>query len=208
MNPSGADLSWRALVLTHRRGGLVALFSGAKGETVSTQSAIAVFSDVLESPSQQASGFRIFFKNNAAVAIGDSTTAEVLAAMYRHVLGCCGMTDADVGDIGVGIGPGSFTGLRLGCAFVNGLQCGRGRRLWEIECAHLASFFEMVVPHPSWSQPIPVDVSDEYSVPVTLMDFHFALQKWPQARLVTELQPAYGRLPGPVIKLQNEATKK
>jgi tRNA threonylcarbamoyladenosine biosynthesis protein TsaB len=76
----------------------------------------------------------------AAVAVGDGVSepiaARTWAAGYRHgeellgvledVLCEAGLGAADIDGIVVGIGPGSFTGLRVGLATAKGLSYGLG----------------------------------------------------------------------------------
>jgi tRNA threonylcarbamoyladenosine biosynthesis protein TsaB len=52
---------------------------------------------------------------------------ERLAPIVRDVLAEAGLEFADVDRIGVTVGPGSFTGLRVGLAFAKGLALALGR---------------------------------------------------------------------------------
>ena len=62
-------------------------------------------------------------------ASGDagSTHGERLPGALRALLGRRGMTTADVDRYAVALGPGSFTGLRVGIATVQGLALAHGR---------------------------------------------------------------------------------
>jgi len=53
--------------------------------------------------------------------------AEVLLPAIEALLADAGSALADVGGFAVSIGPGSFTGLRIGAATVKGLSFGTGR---------------------------------------------------------------------------------
>jgi tRNA threonylcarbamoyladenosine biosynthesis protein TsaB len=52
---------------------------------------------------------------------------ERLAPMTREVMAAAGLSFADLDRIGVTVGPGSFTGLRVGIAFAKGLALALGR---------------------------------------------------------------------------------
>lgn len=52
--------------------------------------------------------------------------AEALAPMVSEVLKAAGLGPADLDRIAVTVGPGSFTGLRIGLAFARGLGMARG----------------------------------------------------------------------------------
>lgn len=54
---------------------------------------------------------------------------SLLLPTLREVLGRAGLTFADVDHLAVGIGPGSFTGMRIGVATAHGLALASGNRL-------------------------------------------------------------------------------
>ena len=58
---------------------------------------------------------------------GESTHGERLPGAIHALLGRQGMTTADVDRYAVALGPGSFTGLRVGIATVQGLALAHGR---------------------------------------------------------------------------------
>jgi tRNA threonylcarbamoyladenosine biosynthesis protein TsaB len=55
--------------------------------------------------------------------------AERLLGLIERVLADAGMTRDALDRIGVGVGPGSFTGLRVGIALAQGIALGLGRPL-------------------------------------------------------------------------------
>jgi tRNA threonylcarbamoyladenosine biosynthesis protein TsaB len=54
---------------------------------------------------------------------------ERIAGMVRDVMGAAGARFADLSRIAVTVGPGSFTGLRVGLAFAKGLRLATGAEL-------------------------------------------------------------------------------
>lgn len=56
-----------------------------------------------------------------------AAASERILPQITHVLNDLGLTPNDVGRIGVAVGPGSFTGLRVGLATAKGLAHGLGR---------------------------------------------------------------------------------
>jgi tRNA threonylcarbamoyl adenosine modification protein YeaZ len=52
--------------------------------------------------------------------------AEMLPRLVRDVLASSGSTPADLGLLAVGVGPGPFTGLRVGVAFARAAAHARG----------------------------------------------------------------------------------
>lgn len=52
---------------------------------------------------------------------------ERLATMVREAMGAAGLAFSDLDRIGVTVGPGSFTGLRVGLAFAKGLGAALGK---------------------------------------------------------------------------------
>ena len=53
--------------------------------------------------------------------------SATLLPMVEKVLECAGKSVADVDAFGVNVGPGSFTGVRIGVSLVKGLACGSGK---------------------------------------------------------------------------------
>lgn len=53
----------------------------------------------------------------------------LLPEAVEQVLGACGVSHKDVAAVAVGMGPGSFTGLRVGLSYVKGLALGLGLKV-------------------------------------------------------------------------------
>lgn len=58
-------------------------------------------------------------------------TSEILTELDK-LFGDAGITPADVNEIGVVVGPGSFTGIRIGVATANAMAMATGAKLIEI----------------------------------------------------------------------------
>jgi tRNA threonylcarbamoyl adenosine modification protein YeaZ len=64
------------------------------------------------------------------VAVGARRHASLLVPLVREVLADLGVGIGHLTDIAVSDGPGSFTGLRVGAAWVKGICRGREVRVW------------------------------------------------------------------------------
>lgn len=139
-------------------------------------------------------------------------TAESLYDVFTSGLKLAGLCLQDIKTLAVGVGPGSFTGLRLGCAFANGLKLGHNCRLipiqTELSANLLASYpFENEEDKQEFLKQLgDVDETDESSGLITFYDLHDALEKLKSTHNdVPSLEPQYGREPGPVLKLKGIA---
>ena len=65
-----------------------------------------------------------------SVVVGRRRHAEALAPAIEHVLAQAGMPLSSVTGLAVDIGPGLFTGLRVGVATAQGLAEGLGLEVW------------------------------------------------------------------------------
>ncbi len=229
------------LLLTHRRGGVAIavnrpLLSSSQGNSSHFNEALAFSSHVVSQnvwlPWQRTLidavyGLRcavhagteplsVYGAPGFALALSRATTAEYLSDMYIRVLKETGLKEECVENLVLGIGPGSFTGLRIGCAFANGLSRGRKRRLFGVPCVSLSGIKDATVvlgTYEAWKSDFAVLElgKDESFAPIGLLDGIAALAKMAsgEAHFAEELEPFYGKEPGPVIKLRaQEAQKK
>ncbi len=152
-----------------------------------------------------------FQAQGLSLALSRATTAEYLAHMYAGALREIHLGDCDVENVVLGIGPGSFTGVRIGCAFVNGLSRGRQRLLWGVPCISLQNIKAMSQElhiYEQWKSAFSVMESgkDESFEQVGLLDVIAGLAGMASGNAVhaQELEPHYGKEPGPVIKLREQ----
>lgn len=151
-------------------------------------------------------------------------TAENLLDSYNSILKVAKLNTRDIQTLAVGVGPGSFTGLRLGCAFANGIKLGQNCHLIPIK-TELASYFLNLPENFFSNNPTQQDLNlvkesendlmefrnqlgdynpdDESSGFVTFFDLLDAIEKLKMnASEVNVLEPNYGKEPGPVLKLK------
>jgi tRNA threonylcarbamoyladenosine biosynthesis protein TsaB len=65
--------------------------------------------------------------------------AEHISLCVDFMLRSAGVKPADIGRVGIGAGPGSFTGLRIGIAFVKGLCFGRTTKIAALSSLEIAA---------------------------------------------------------------------
>lgn len=70
-------------------------------------------------------GYAAIGEDKAALTIEDFE-ADTIASVVEELLKKMGWKITDLDRVGVGIGPGSFTGLRVGAAFAKGLNLATG----------------------------------------------------------------------------------
>jgi len=66
--------------------------------------------------------------------------AEALAPMTQETLADAGLTAANLGAVAVTVGPGSFTGLRVGLAFARGLGLAAGCPVLGLPGPHVLAY--------------------------------------------------------------------
>jgi tRNA threonylcarbamoyl adenosine modification protein YeaZ len=88
---------------------------------------------VLSFDTSTSSGSVAILDNSQVIAmdsyLAESSHAETLFNVIDKVLESCGLKIADVDGIAVAIGPGSFTGLRIGLAAAKGLAYAANKKL-------------------------------------------------------------------------------
>lgn len=73
------------------------------------------------------------------------THSQTLMVMAENLLSQCGKTVADVTDVAVAAGPGSFTGVRIGVAAAKGFAWGR-----ELPCYGVSTLESMALGLGAW----------------------------------------------------------
>lgn len=136
-------------------------------------------------------------------------TAENLFAIYKHSLQKSSLHSYDMKTLVVGVGPGSFTGLRLGCAFVNGMKIASPEmRLFPVS-TYLTPELLNICRENSCEEDCKkqlgdYQLDDESTGYITFYDLITCLLKVEEEKrqFVDSLAPEYGREPGPVLKLR------
>ncbi|KAB8033179.1 hypothetical protein [Fluviispira multicolorata] len=203
-----------ALILTHRRGVGIALFK----------------SDVIFSSSLNELDYYTLIKNSKMTQIVEDNiellefedlifsrvkgkTAENLFKLYSKTLERFSLKSQEIKTLLVGVGPGSFTGLRLGSAFANGMKMGSPLNLLPVKTFLTPELLQMCrkmsVESEFVEQLGEYEEEDESTGFVTFFDLLASLlqTRIDNREFVESLVPEYGREPGPVIKL-NEGLNK
>jgi tRNA threonylcarbamoyladenosine biosynthesis protein TsaB len=60
--------------------------------------------------------------------------------MVESVLRLCGLSSSDIGAIAVSVGPGSFTGVRIGCATAKGLAWSAGAKVIPVSSLEAVAY--------------------------------------------------------------------
>ena len=96
--------------------------------------------------------------------------AKLLPLFLQQILAESGLTFADVDEVFVDVGPGSFTGIRVGIAFVTGLSFG--------DCSIYAFNFMQIEYILSGCSVVLIEANqDEYYVANFLENIYFTLPK-------------------------------
>jgi hypothetical protein len=219
-SPNQCAADYAALFCTHKRGAGLALFRvetnsvGASANQAMIR--LAAFASTtpqqVNLPDTSASAFFFTESDRSSLfATCAGLTAENLAELYKLALQSLNTDDSHVGVVGVVTGPGSFTGLRLGCAYVNGLALGHARRVWAVEGVspeNVHGICHSMAPGmgEDFCGRLSSELDDPYAVPTAFGDVLVHLGNWSSgaASEVKILEPVYGRDPTPVIKLRQK----
>lgn len=136
-------------------------------------------------------------------------TAENLCDLYFHCLTQMNLKNSEIETLIVGVGPGSFTGLRLGCAFANGLHLGHPVSLLPLATKLVSDMLALTTNMKFESlfknQLGEYDVEDESTGYITFFDLMqalFQMSAMQKEDSVESLTPNYGKDPGPLAKLK------
>jgi tRNA N6-adenosine threonylcarbamoyltransferase len=136
-------------------------------------------------------------------------TAENLFAIYQKSLHESSLSSHEVKTLIVGVGPGSFTGLRLGCAFVNGMKiASTGMNLLPVSTYLTPDLLSICRENSCEEECIKqlgdYHLEDESTGYITFFDLIVCLLKAKEEKrnFIDSLAPEYGREPGPVLKLR------
>lgn len=61
------------------------------------------------------------------------THSQTILPMTQNLLNACGKDISQVDEFAVSVGPGSFTGLRIGISAVKGMAFGTGKRCVPVQ---------------------------------------------------------------------------
>ncbi|APJ04121.1 hypothetical protein [Silvanigrella aquatica] len=136
-------------------------------------------------------------------------TAENLFELYKFSLNKTNLLSNDPKTLIVGIGPGSFTGLRLGCAFINGIKTASpDLQLLPVSTYLTPQLISLCEKNHCKEECLKqlgeYELEDESTGHVTFFDLLACLFKVTEEKrnYVNSLMPEYGKEPGPVLKLR------
>lgn len=197
-----------AMVLTHRHGGLVAFFSQDNFFTEDN------FPPLNQRPYwTDADNLQFIQTKNFSVARILGKTAENLLPCYSLVsqkffeMENNGSRAKDIKTLIYGCGPGSFTGLRLGAAFCNGLILQKNVRKIQIPTLLKDDLIKKYEDFEVQKE-LGETTTDESSGFLTYFDLHSAVKsiRLGLEKNVDEFLPHYGRDPKSVLQFSRPKT--
>lgn len=154
------------VILTHRHGACLGIFVHESAMSKACSADLTVLLQTQEN-------FEFFMEKNSFICARVlGKTAENLAHLFQFAIRQ--LNSSHIKNFVVGTGPGSFTGLRLGCAFVNGMHLSSDVGLYSVQTTPLSNVSEFV----------------------TFSDLFSALQKIAEGDIVkcTSLLPDYNKI--------------
>ncbi len=200
------------ILLTHRHGVSVGVIKQNKSHFMKNtlQETLKNYVELKSTIVKTHENFEYIYEENVfcgARALGK--TAENLLNLYHFVLSH--FKNETIQNVVVGIGPGSFTGLRLGCAFANGLHLSQKNQLYAAPTLLRSQFLSLldnneVLIKEFFNELGEYRELDDASGFVTFFDLFYASHQIHNGTVILSdtLVPLYGREPTPVLKLRKE----
>lgn len=183
MNSQSVTLN--ALLLTHKRGLGLLLYSEKKSNTNFPQDVAQWMQNQMINPGEEK---KEDWKDGIIwTTLVPEGTAEFLSQAVVKGTQICNFSPTEIRKWFLWLGPGSFTGLRCGCAFVEGYLKGNP------QCEVFGFTGTLGEEPPRWD--LPVNWSDMQNAAKTAMCSE-------NVNKIQHIIPAYGRDPSPVLKLR------
>lgn len=203
------------VILTHRHGACVGIVLQSSLSFLKSDFKETVRSYVAQKSNNLKlnNNFEFFYEeNNFIFARVLGKTAENLSNLFQFACHTLNINANSLKSFVVGTGPGSFTGLRLGCAFVNGIHLASPETKLFLLSTLLVNEFSAELRNESTLVEAFIDElktynpNDPSSGYVTFFDLFHAMHQISKNNLTacSTLIPNYAKEPTPVLNLRKE----